>query len=153
MPSLATIKTKIDNASNKYKLHDRLIYKRITTLISGNTLLEETSSAYTTDFLLSPQPFFSRPESVDIGAFRYPVTVLAADGSAELSNVEYVLFCSPNCLSVSDVQNPDLTIVFKDLQQNEEVFRITDYETISFQSETAAIQIYIKSFKKQTGTT
>jgi len=153
MPSLASIITKIDNASNKYNLHDRLIYKRVVTISTVNTMLETPTSTDTTDTLLSPQPFYGRPESIDIGAFRYPVQVISSDGTAALSNTEYVLFCSPNTLSTNDVQNPNLTIVFKDVQSNEEEFRITDYESIAFQNDTAAYQIYIKSFKKQNGTT
>ncbi len=153
MPSLSAIQAKIDGASRKYNLEDRLIYKRVVSIVTVNPMLETPTSVDITDTLLDPQPFYSRPESLDIGAFRYPVTVLAADGTAAISNVEYVLFCTPNCLSLSDIQNPTLSIVFKDVQSNEEEFRITDYETIAYQGSTAAIQIYIKSFKKQNGTT
>ncbi len=153
MPSLASIITKIDNASRKYNLVDRLIYKRFVSITTVNPMLELPTSVDITDVLLDPQPFYGRPESTDIGAFRYPVQVLSADGTVDLSNVEYILFCSPNCISLSDIQNPTLSIVFKDSQSNEEEFRITDYETIPYQNDTAAIQIFIKSFKKQNGTT
>lgn len=153
MPSLASVILKIDNASRKYNLHDKSIYKRVITKNAANPMLEIPISVDVTDTLLDPQPFYSRPENTDIGAFRYPMEVLSPDGTASLSNVEYVLFCSPNTLSTNDIQNPNLTIVFKDVQSNEEEFRITDYESIALQNDTAAYQVYIKSFKKQNGTT
>lgn len=153
MPSLASIQNKIDKASIKYNLQDRQIYKRVITIVTSNNMLEAVSSTDVTDTLLYPQPFYSRPDSLDVGAFRAPTDVITADGTAAVSNTEYILFCSPNCLSLNDLQNPSLTIVFKDIQSNEEEFRITDYETIAYQAGTAAIQLYIKSFKKQSGTT
>ena len=144
MPSVTSIQNKIDKASNKYNLHDRLIYKRITTIVTVNPMLEVNSSIDTTDTLLDPQPFYGRPESIDIGAFRYPVQVLSADGTVDLSNVDYVLFFSPNTA---------MSIVFKDVQGNEEEFRVTDFESVPFQGDALGFQVYIKSFKKQNGTT
>lgn len=153
MATLSSIQNKIDGASRKYLLETRSIYKRITNVVTVNSLLEDPQSVDFTDVFLDPQPFYGRPERTDIGTLRAPADVLSADGTVELVNTEYILFCTPNCLSISDIQNPNLTVVFKDAQANEEIFRIIDYEPIGFQGGVAATQVLIRSFKKQTGTT
>lgn len=153
MATLQSIQTKIDGASTKFVLTDRTIYKRVVSRSGGNQLIGQPGSVDPNDTELKPQPFYSRPDSMELGAIRAPDDVLSSDGTAGLSNTEYVLFFTPNCMSLSDIQNPDVTLVFKDVQGNEEQFRIIDYETLAFQGGTFGISAYVKSFKKQAGTT
>lgn len=152
MASLTAIQNKIDKASIKYNLTDRTIYMRVATIANANPMLVESTHVDNTDTILIPQPFYSRPEKMEIGALRAPTDVISADGTAALSNAEYVLFFTPNMMTRQQLSNPLMTFVFKDSQANEEEFRVTDFESIAYQGGAIAFEVYIKSFKKQIGT-
>jgi hypothetical protein len=154
MASAKGIIAKLDAALRKVNLSERTVYKRTITRGGGDALTGRSVGASTTDVKMDPPPAYERLQKNAVGDSYQgiPKFTLSSDGSATQSDSEYQILLSPTAISLLEVVDPDVSIVFKDAFGREEVFKITDFEPQAFQGQTVTITAYLKSVKRPAGT-
>jgi hypothetical protein len=141
---LNSLIARTNKALAKTNAFDRKVYLRTTTTSGGDSLLGRYGSISITDSLLVPQPFVER-----LGRERVPGGHVSAEtiivGSSMKIGDDYTVLASASMLSLSQLQNPQCQIVFKDQTGNMEILSILDFETISIDSGDLAYNVYCRS--------
>lgn len=124
----------------------RLAYKRTYVTTGGDALIGQPGSVVPTDVLMDPQPFYSRlgREHLPGGHMQFDTTVDTA-GRAVLAD-EYVCIISPTAMSLAELQNNNITLVFK-AGADEEIFTITDFESPAMNGQDVVYVVYLRSRK------
>lgn len=145
-----SIQRRLDNALNrtvgKGPLTNRTAYKRFVTRTGGDSLIGRPGSVTTTDTMLSPQPIYSRLSRYVVGKSSGAAEILGAQGAEVAEDLAIIL--SPSAITLAELQNPDLLIVFKDSLNGETVFKVTDLEPTPFQGQDVTFLAYIKNVKR-----
>lgn len=146
MANVKAIIAKVDSTMNKFLPQGRTIYKRVVTTGSGDSLIGRATTT-NVDTVFSPQPIYGR-------ITRYPVGPQAhgemVGGSASVESASsYACTFSSSAITIADLTDKNVFIVMKDpSSNNEEVFRITDYETTGLMGTTVMYTAYIESIAR-----
>jgi len=143
MPNPTTILAKLDKALRTYAPVDKLVYKRVYTKTGGDALIGRGQTTTSTDTLLDPQPMYRRMTRYPVGPSARAELIITG-GETSLGNSFSMMF-SATAMPLSDLENPNLIIVFKDTAGNEELFRVTDFEPTGFQGTDVLFIAYIQS--------
>lgn len=141
----AGIVTKLNAALLKVNATEFLIYKRVVTIAGGDALIGRPGSVTNVDTLLSPPPIYSRFGRESQG---YKTPGIADDISAGGKSGEqndYEMLVSPTAMSATDLNNPNVLVVFETTSGYAEVFRITDYVSQAYQGSVVTFTVYLKS--------
>lgn len=144
------IRKRLDGALNRTvgqgPLGNRTAYKRFVTRTGGDSLIGRPGSVTNTDTMLKPQPTYSRLSRYVVGKTSGAAELIGGQG-AEVAE-QLAILISPTAMTLAELQNPDLLIVFKDPSGNETVFKLDDLEPTSFQGQDVAYLAYIKNVKR-----
>lgn len=123
---------------------DRKVYLRTTTSTGGDPLLGRYGTVTINDVLLTPQPFVER-----LGRERIPGGHTNAQtylvGSSMKVGDDYSVLVSSSMVSLTQLQNPQCQLVFKDANGNVEVLTVHDFETVALDGSDIAYQVYCRS--------
>lgn len=142
----------VNNVFTTYNPPDRQVYKRIVKRSGGDDLIGRPGSITYQDSVLTPQPFYQRrqqswpPMNIGSNASRDEAAekLLGPDGKSYAA-VAYEILLAPQSITVDDLNNPNLTLLFKFSNGNEEEYEVTDYETVGVAGVDLLIIGYIKS--------
>lgn len=146
MSRATAIISRVGNILRKVNPVSKKVYKRIVTRTGGDQLLGRPASVDYKDILLDPPPTYLRISKNIVGPSAVS-ELIDVGGLAAVGN-DYQLTVTSESISADEFSNSDLLIVFKDLDDNEEVFRITDYEPIAFEGTVIIIAAYIQSIQR-----
>jgi hypothetical protein len=152
MASAKGIISKLDAALKKVSAYSRAVYKRTTVRDGGDDLIGSPGSITHRDTLLDPPPVYTRLGRNVVGDFATATTLISSDGSSRQVANDYSILLSPTDITEQELTNPDVSIVFKDNAGKIEVFSITDYEPVAFQTENVMYLAYIRSVQRSEGT-
>ena len=144
MSRASGILKRVNGALNKVTPTNRLVYKRMTQY-SGDSLIGRVTPD-TTDILLSPQPSVSQIGRQHLSGERDKVeTVINSDGT-RLVKDDYILIISGDAITETELQNNNLSFVFKTVDGEEALF-VMDYAPLDFQGLTIVYEAYVRSVK------
>jgi len=142
------ILNRVNGALRRTFPQDRTVYKRVVTRSGGDDLIGRGVAVSTVDTLLDPQPTYQRLGRNIVGDHVDAESVLGAAGSKVEVADDYSCLFSSTALPLADLNNKNVTIVFKDSAGNEEIFRITDYTPVSFQGTALIYMAFLRSTKR-----
>lgn len=136
MSRATSIINRIGRVLNAVKATDRDVYKRLIVRTGGDPLTGRGVVADTQDILLDPVPevHVLGPED----CFVLTPNGFTADGSL-------VCTVSSQAVSRAEIQDVDMSVVFKDSDNNEEEFFIADFNFDVFQGELIDFQLLLRS--------
>lgn len=134
---------KVNAALRRTNPVDRTVYKRVITRSGGDPLLGIAGATVYTDVQIEPPPIYSRIGRNIVGG---AVSSEALDtGSSIVIGDDYQIMFSVSAVTKQELSNPDLQIVLKDSDNLEEVYRITDYETVPYAGQDVVLLAYMRS--------
>lgn len=117
---------------NQVATAGRTTYMRVYTTGGGDPLTGQGQTPFSTDTLLTPQPYFSR-----LGHKRTPgmphlksEDLVDASGNVFVADA-WAFLVSPTAVSAAQLENPNMTFVLVDSLGNEEEMGLIDYEPTS----------------------
>jgi hypothetical protein len=141
---VAALVAKVNKALSTTNTFDRKVYIRTTTSTGGDPLIGRYGTLTITDMLLDPQPMVER-----LGRERIPgghaISETYIVGSNMKIGDDYSVFVSSSMISLTQLQSPNVQIVFKDTAGGVEVLSIHDFETITIDSGDVAYAVYCRS--------
>lgn len=146
MSLAGTLIRKVDSLLTKYATPSSTVYKRTVTRTGGDPLTGRSTSVATVDVLLSPQPMYSRNMRMQIGGS--DAEGIVTNSSLMVAAQSFEMVMSPNAISLTELQNPDTLLVFKDALNNSEIYRIDDYEPFGVNSQTVGWLVYATSMSR-----
>jgi hypothetical protein len=123
---------------------DRKVYKRLTVKSGGDALTGQAVTTVVTDTLLVPQPVYQRLGRNVVGDPAEAEQIMTTTGVNRIG-VEYQILFSPTSVSIAELDNDNITYVFKDASGNAEVYRLTDYEPVALTGQDVLYIAYVRS--------
>lgn len=148
MSRATSLINRVGHILTKVNAVSRTVYKRTVTRTGGDQLLGRPYSVDYKDILLNPPPIYLRISRNLVGDTTN--AELVENGGLTSVNNDYQLTVSSAALSVEELGDDNLLIVFKDSHNNEEVFRVTDFESVAFQGTDIIVVAYLKSTQRPT---
>lgn len=137
---------KVDSILKKYATPSSSVYKRVVTRTGGDSLIGRSTTVTTADTLMSPQPVYARGMRRQVGGT--DAEDITTSSNAVTVAQSYEMLVSPNAMSLSELRNPDVLLVFKDTLGNLEVYRIEDYEPFGVNTQTVGWLVYATSMSR-----
>lgn len=144
MANATSLLSRIDKALNKVTPINRVLFKRVVSH-TGDSLIGRTTST-SVDTLLSPQPAVDQAGRERFSGAKDPVETVISPNGSRLVRDDYILTMSANAISETELENPNLVLVFKD-GVKEDVLYIMDYSPIEYQGVVITHQVYARSVK------
>lgn len=144
MSRATSILARVDNALKKVTPSNRLLYKRVTTN-TGDALIGRVTAS-SVDTLLDPQPYISQAGRQRLSGQRDQIETVNTPNGGRLIKDDYILTVSSHALSGSELQDKNLSFVFKDGGTEEQLF-LMDYELAEFQGTVIVYTVYARSVK------
>lgn len=135
--------TKINKALTTLNATDRVIYKRVTTSVGGDTVTGRGSTVTVADTAFDPQPAIESPGDspyVDRAA------VLAVGGVVAQAG-DYIGTFSATSLTHADLANKNISAVFKGYAVDE-VMHIISFSTMALEGIAVAYRVLLRSEKR-----
>jgi hypothetical protein len=139
MPSVAGIKAKLDSVLRRFTITDRDVYIRRSMQGGGDPLTGRGVGTTNNEVLMDPQP------SVTVAAKNYPLVIA---GTSLSPDAEYLLTVSATAMTLSDVTDPNLSILFRDALGKDEVFFICGFSTMFLKGEDIGFNLILCSKKR-----
>lgn len=136
MANASGIINRIGRILNKVQATDRDVYKRLLVRSGGDSLTGRGVVADTQDILLKPIPEIHVLGPED--SFVLTTNGVTPDGS-------FVCTVSSAAISRDELEDPDMSIVFKDSNNNEEEFYIASFNFDVFQGQMIDFQLLLRS--------
>jgi hypothetical protein len=146
MANPTSILKRVNRAFRKFNPPAQYAYKRLNTRTGGDPLIGRSVSVNKTDTLLDPQPIYTRPTREEVGM--YKIHTLLAGTSVEPA-ADWVLTVTATAMSLAELQNKDMQIVFKNADgSGEEVFNILDFDSTGFKATDMLYDMKLRSVKR-----
>ena len=109
MSKLTSLQTKVDKALTKLTPTPYTVYKRYTKRVGGDVFLGRSGAVQVADFILAPQPYVEAvPPSLRIN--KHNPSYLMDNSLIQAG--DYVVNISSTAMSRSELENPDILLVF-----------------------------------------
>lgn len=135
---------KLDNALKRLNPVDVTVYKRLNSSTGGDTLIGRPGSQSHVDTLLVPQPMYQRLGRNVVGDSA-PSQQLGVGQATSRIGVDYQIIFSPSSITKDELNNRNITYVFKDAAGGIEIYHLTDYEPTALQGQDVMYVAYLRS--------
>lgn len=143
MSLAASLKQRVNAVLNQYAPTYMTAYKRVVTRSGGDDLTGHTGTVTNTDTLLNPQPVYGRALRRQVGGT--DAEIMATSTESKVGQL-YEMIVSADAMSITDIESQNVLVVLKDpTTQEEEVYRIADYEPMGVSGGAVAYLLYIRS--------
>lgn len=119
MANAAAITAKLDSILRRFNITDRAVYIRRSQQSGGDPLTGRGVTTENRDTLMDPQP------SVVVAAKNYPLVIA---GDALSPDAEYLLTVSATAMTLEDVSDPSVSILFRNAKNQDEELFITGFQ-------------------------
>lgn len=137
---------KVDSLLKKYGNPSFGIYKRTITRTGGDSLIGRPASVTTVDTLFTPQPVYARGMRRQVGGT--DANDVVTNNSSVVIVQSYEMLFSPNAITLTDLENPNILLAFKDSLNNIELYRIEDFEPFGMTSTVVGWLVFATSMSR-----
>lgn len=149
MTQASKIISALNSVLNQVTPVGRTVYVRIYTMSGGDPLTGQGQTPAFTETKLNPQPYFSRLGHVRTPGMQHIISKEMVDNQGKAFVADsWQFIVSPSALPVTDLENPDMVLVLKDAQGNEEEMSLIDYNPVSGFGEDLLYTCYMKSIER-----
>lgn len=149
MSKASVITKKIDKALVKLNPFSGLVYKRFITNVGGDTVTGRGSTVEIVDVLITVTPIFRAAtfNNATLRSSKYGNNQALVDPFTSSSLVDLVMTASSSAVSLSELNDPNMTIVAKRVNVEEE-YLVSSYESTSIYGEDVMFDVIIRSKKR-----
>lgn len=140
---------KVNSTLRKFTPLTYSVYKRTITRAGGNDLIGRAGTTTNVDTLLDPQPFYENVSRKALSGGRDRTEVVATT-STERTLADYRLLMSPSAMTLAEIQNRNVMLVFKDNTTGTEVelLQILDFTPVAMQSTDVLYTIFARTVRR-----
>lgn len=147
MASGLGLKSKVNGILRKVTPLDRTVFKRVIARKGGSSLTGRKGSVAYTDTLFDPQPAYTVLTVTSFMGGRSSSMPILSGGKA-ITVGDFAVKFSSDAITLNDLQNTDMVLVFKDSNGLEETYEILGHTVSAYQGVTAAFTVYARSIKR-----